>query len=255
MIACRGAEVDDADVASLWQLHQRWKYSSNDEPARLDELLADYRHWLQYRAGRAGDESAAAAFEAHWRSYVRSFAGRGFTADQADEQTSIFFERVYRLIGRSFAWACPFHVYLRQIVINNARDHARLLGDRRKREVPLDEVEISAPLASSEATPEEQAFAAEEREAVRRAILELEPGDRHIVRVCVLEGGSGQELAMTLGISRDALYQRLRRAKTRMRTTLAAFGQIRAPSESPQKRKRHGSGRMPPARAEGGEGG
>jgi RNA polymerase sigma factor (sigma-70 family) len=136
------------------------------------------------------------------------------------EITALFFERVYRLVGDDcFHWDCPFTVYLRTVLLNLSRDEARRLGQRRKKEVSLDDEDVATAIRprSKEPSAEESVLLDERRRAVHQVLAQLDPGDRHIVKECLLEGRSGQELASRLGIKRDALYQRLHRAKKRLK--------------------------------------
>ena len=81
-------------------------------------------------------------------------------------------------------------------------------------------------LAARGPTAEQSVLAEEERRAVRQALASLPPVDRLILQRCLVEGESGQDLAARLGIRRDALYQRLRRAKIRLRAILEERGKI-----------------------------
>jgi RNA polymerase sigma factor (sigma-70 family) len=206
----------------LWALHCRWLRPGADEAARILALFEDHRHWLLFVRSRAGEDQAGREFERHWRGYIRAFSGRRFPPEQVEEITSLFFARVYRLVGSAFDWHCPFTVYLRAILINVTRDENARASLRRSRLVSLeDETDAPArPMLAAGPSPEESTLLAERGAAVRRAMAVLKPVDRHIVQACLVEGVSGQDLARDLGMSRAALYQRLHRARARLREAL-----------------------------------
>ena len=98
---------------------------------------------------------------------------------------------------------------------------------RARREVSLEAESANVTgLAARGPTAEQSVLAEEERRAVRQALASLPPVDRLILQRCLVEGESGQDLAARLGIRRDALYQRLRRAKIRLRAILEERGKI-----------------------------
>ena len=55
---------------------------------------------------------------------------------------------------------------------------------------------------------------------MQRALAELAPADRHLILECLVEGHSGREIAKAMGLKPMALYQRLHRAKKRLRVIL-----------------------------------
>lgn len=222
--ACREAGVSSEEIELLADLFERWEREGLTEAEHIEELIEDYRHLEVYRSSRDGDAEAARCFEEHWSEAVRKFLGP--RRHLVDELTGLFFERVYRLVDPEFHWNCPFQVYLKTVLVNLHREIGRKRTRRRKKESSLDHLEergVAFPQCERDG-PERLLLRRELVEAVRRSLEELRPGDRHIVRVCMLEGGSGQELAAELGISRDALYQRLRRAKKRLRRVVEARG-------------------------------
>src|SRR6185503_8745415 len=78
-------------------------------------------------------------------------------------------------------------------------------------------------------SPEAKLMATREGEALREALWALAPIDRHVVVACLVDGESGDEVAARLGMSRDAVYQRLLRARRRLRKDLEAWRTERAP--------------------------
>jgi RNA polymerase sigma-70 factor (ECF subfamily) len=176
---------------------------------------------------RRGDDAAANEFHAKWSARVRAFAGRRLPPEQADELQAAFFERCWRLVGEDHAWTCPFTTYLWRIVANAARDLGSAQARRRKRARSLasgadDGAAIDVP--SSAPSPERQAIQAEIVAKVRAALLELGPGDQHILVACLVDGDAGQDVAAALGLDRDALYQRLHRARKKLEAQLEKAG-------------------------------
>jgi len=220
--ACEAAQIPAAAREPLWKLHNTWVRKGLDDEQRLAELVRGYGHWRLYQASRTGDEQAAQSFQAYWKRTIRCFWGQGLKHDELEELSAAFFERVYRRVGMDFHWRCPFPVYLQALLVNLKREHWTRRERRRQREVGLTDSVATGTLAQArvEPTAEKRVLAHERQRAIQRAMFKLEPGDRLIIRVCLLEDGSREDLARDLGITRDAVYQRLRRAKQRLREYL-----------------------------------
>lgn len=211
-------------MAALSRLHQTW-WPARSDRARRDALLADYAHYCLFARSRRGDEDAATRFHAYWMTAVRRFLRRGFTVEQVEELGSAFFERVYARVS-DFAWSSPFTVYLQAILVNLFRDEVRRLTRSRargeltatgEREATLERL----PARSPEPGPEQTAIRQQQLRAVHRAMAGLAPADRHIIRHLLVDEGSYEELQEVLGLSRNALHQRLFRAKKRLRKLVA----------------------------------
>ena len=219
--ACRRAGVGSQHIEALRRLAAGWP-PGRPASERVRAVLEDHAHFQLFERSLAADARAAVAFKRYWEEAARRFMGRGFTREQTEEFAAAFFERVYRK-APGFAFKQPFVPYLRAILVNLARDELRRL--RRMRVcamLPIDDPSLE--LASSGASPEEAALGSQQRARVWQALEALEPVDRHIVRACLIEGGSGQELAAALGLSRDALYKRLSRARKKLRRLLEERG-------------------------------
>lgn len=207
-------------------LLERGFYRGETASGRVAEAVDDLAHWRLYRRSRAGDARAAARFERAWRQQAACILGGRFTPAEIEELTAQFFVRVYDRVGAGFAWPCPFAHYLRTILVNLSRDHVRRAVRRRRRETPLDRADGAArewedPRAPD---PEAEVVRGERSKALQEALWELGPTDRHVLVACLLRDEAGQDVAARLGISRDALYQRLHRAKARFRRVLEARG-------------------------------
>jgi RNA polymerase sigma-70 factor (ECF subfamily) len=224
--ACHAAGVPASEHAALWELHRRGPTPTDLRQGALQPLLDDWGHWQLYRRSRAGDEAAATEFERYWRKQVLAFCGPRFARDQAEELVARFFERVYRLVRDEFRWHCPFIAYLRTILLNLSRDHVGRLVRQRAREARLEDAEAGpgARLLSADPSPERLLIEEEERERVGRALAALAPGDRHLLVQSLIEGRSGDDMAQELGIARDAVHQRLSRARRRLKELVLAEG-------------------------------
>ena len=215
------ARVGRRDRAVLRRLYVRWRCPGRAPGERLRVLLDDYSEWRTYRASRAGDAAAARRFAGRWRSYLRRSLSRSFTPAQLEELTARFFERVYRLVGSDFHWNCPFTVYLRRVAANLATEERRRLGLSRQRWVSLSQLEVDVRhLRSDEPGPDQRLLRAELTSAVRAAIARLPELDRRVVAACLLHERPADKVAAELGLTRAAVYQRLYRAKRRLRQLL-----------------------------------
>jgi RNA polymerase sigma factor (sigma-70 family) len=237
--ACRKAEVADHVVPLLWALHVQ-----RDDAGRprwdVDALLADHAHWRQYVRSRAGDEESSRAFRTRWTAEIRAFAADRFPHQDSEDLAGQFFSRVYRLVGPDFAWTAPFCAYLRTVLITLARDLRAKTTRSRLREPSLEARREAGGWepASDGPSPERHVLREEQAVAVRGALAELSPGDQFIVNACLVEGLAGNEVAGMLGIDRDAVYQRLHRARTRLKKRLAEQGAFAPPARARSARTR-----------------
>ncbi|MEM7245895.1 MAG: sigma-70 family RNA polymerase sigma factor [Acidobacteriota bacterium] len=224
--ACETAAVE-ADVRSrLWQLLVDVPPGRQANAERLEWLLADHGHWRLFRAALDGDDEAAAEFENYWRRYVTAFLGPRMDGRELDELIALFFERVHERVPRLFQWQSPFRSYLRQVLLNVWRNDMDRQRRRREREVGIESLTPGGWETSTrrESSPERQLEAKETASRVNAALAELPPVDRHLLVACLGHGESRQELADRMGLSPDALYQRLSRAKRKMKSILERDG-------------------------------
>jgi len=92
----------------------------------------------------------------------------------------------------------------------------RRVGEPAEHE-PLHELGLAAGWG---ADPEAAASAAEDREALLRALAMLSETDQTILGLCDLEGHSGPEAAQLLGLTANAARVRLHRARLRLMAVL-----------------------------------
>jgi len=223
--ACARRGVPPEHVGALFRIVRNFRRAGQPDSEAVSEALDDYDHWKLYLKSREGDRRAAETFEGHWRRYITLTAGRRSLAE-VDEIASIFFERVYRLVGAEYRWKTPFTVYLRTVFLNVCRRQGNVAQRRRRRETSLDPsnpatAELPDPSAPS---PEEALMSGERQAAVRRAVEALAPIDRHLVRACLLEGRSADEMVERTGFTRANVYQRLHRARKTLRKLLKEEG-------------------------------
>jgi RNA polymerase sigma factor (sigma-70 family) len=221
---CDASAIPDGDRDALWRLHRQWRRTGLDEAERLAELRADHDHWRLYRATVEGDALGAATFEKHWRGYVRAFCSGRFSHDETDELFSRLLSRMVERLDRQFAWQCPFTTYVRAILVNLSRDLVRERARRRDREVGMEGT--ASDSTTSIPGAEQRLLDAETRAAVHRALGALAPGDRQILVLHVVGGEPAPTVAAELGITVNALYQRLHRARARLREVLAKEGLV-----------------------------
>lgn len=100
--------------------------------------------------------------------------------------------------------------WLFRILANRCRDH---LKDRRRTEVPLDEIEIP-PTSGG---PEEDLRRAELGRELRRALDRLTPEQREAFLLKHYEGHSYEEMARMLDVAPAALKMRVHRAREALR--------------------------------------
>lgn len=114
-----------------------------------------------------------------------------------------------------FAGEARFSTWLTRIAVNEA------LARRRRRVFVQEDDEMTLTLADDRTpSPEQQAGAAELREAMEREVAALPDAFRTIFVLREVEGLSTAEAAACLGISEDLAKTRLHRARTRLRENL-----------------------------------
>ena len=231
--ACAKGGVPEEDRDALWRLVDGETLARRSDE-RMASVLADYGHWRLYLAGRTGDERAAASFRRYWMAAAKAYLAPRTPRAAVEELGSAFLERVWQKVGVRFRWGCSFRAYLKSILVNLGRDQGALALRRRQREVSLDGSDrdddgderrpLAERLAFGAQSAEHRMMERERDAAVRDALQSLSPADRHVLLSCVVDEADGDDVATALGIERDAVYQRLHRAKTRLAKVLAERG-------------------------------
>jgi RNA polymerase sigma factor (sigma-70 family) len=217
---CRTESVDPGLVETLWRLHL------GDGVRRgwpLGTLLADHEKWREFRDALAGDPIAAQGFHDRWARHVAASVEGRFPREEIEDLTACFFERAFRRLDASFRWQCPFGVYVHAMIVNLSRDAWAASQARRAREHPLADVAVMASdgtAGGARSSPESDYLARDRDLRLRRALDRLREGDRAVIVAMLVEGRDGASVARELGIRRQALYQRLHRAKRALRDLL-----------------------------------
>jgi RNA polymerase sigma factor (sigma-70 family) len=168
-------------------------------------------------AFRAGDAAAAEVVAAYVLPYVARLVRQlnAWSSDHDDLVQDILVTALAR--RHTFRGDARLETWLTRIAINACRAHGRRQWLRRRlfagwiagRTPP------EAPSADDLASKDEQAH------RVRHAIAQLPTRYREAVVLCYLQGHAPADAAESLGITRNALDQRLKRARTQLQATLA----------------------------------
>jgi RNA polymerase sigma-70 factor (ECF subfamily) len=125
-----------------------------------------------------------------------------------------------------------FVAWLRRIARNNLRDALRSL-QREKRPNPRQRlthapssedsyVNLIELLGATTSTPSRSAMRAEAKQLLEAAMDHLPPDYAQVIRLCDLEGRTGQEVAELMGRSRGAIVMLRSRAHDRLREWLGS---------------------------------
>lgn len=154
------------------------------------------------------------AMEQYEESLLRmcfAYLGDAALAEDAVQET---FWKAYRALGR-FRGDAGEKTWLLRIAINTCRDLRRSAWFRHvDRNVTLDVLGEPADPAQEWSRWDD---------TLTRAVMELKPKYREAVLLCCYQGLTGQEAASVLKISRAAVMNRLKQAKTILRKELEAW--------------------------------
>jgi RNA polymerase sigma-70 factor (ECF subfamily) len=137
--------------------------------------------------------------------------------DLAEDAVQSAFIKAYYALGR-FRPEAAFRPWLLTIVAREARNQGRSAGRRRGHELHLVE---GRPRDDAAPSPEEAAFAQEQREILVRAVNELKIDDRLVIAYRYFLDLSEAEMAEALNCARGTVKSRLFRALDRLRSTLS----------------------------------
>jgi len=179
-----------------------------------------------------GDEQAWQQFHARYRPVVERLAaaalkrGRG-GQDLVEEIASAVFENlVDRNYGalRSFRWQCSIETWLRIVV-------RTCMIRRLRRKTPRPEPREATDPADE---PVGTALAAEERDAVRRALRELPERERGVLTAFFAEDSSYADISRRFDLPMGTVATIISRTRARLREVLKARGVGRlAPDSTP----------------------
>jgi RNA polymerase sigma factor (sigma-70 family) len=115
--------------------------------------------------------------------------------------------------------------------VNLARDAWSAARSARERDAPLsDAAELDGEGGADVGwtrrvtSPELLAIQGDRESRLRDAFTRLAESDRRLVAAMLVEGRDGRDVARELGIDRQAVYQRLHRAKEKLRRILGEAG-------------------------------
>lgn len=163
-------------------------------------------------AFREGDRDAAERiFRATWKALYRVSHRLLLDADAAQENAQAAFVRAWKARD---AFRGTTTEALAAWLVTSARHRALDQLRRRKRQVPLEGANLHAAPGEG---PEERLEAVETRDEVRRALEDLEPGDRAALVLFEIEEQPQAEIASAMEISVGAFKVRLHRARRRFR--------------------------------------
>ena len=166
------------------------------------------------RAAKAGRREAAAQLcRMHWQGVYRVAYGRLGNRAEAEDVTQETFLRLWRQIGRFEG--DQLGPYLRTIALNLCRN--RLRDAFRHPQADLLE-DLSADPGPS---PEERLLDHERQEQLRSALGRLEPDQRRVLELRLIEGRSAAEAALALGRTPEAVRALQYRALIRLRAIVA----------------------------------
>jgi RNA polymerase sigma-70 factor (ECF subfamily) len=171
--------------------------------ALADHPSADTADGALVRSYLAGD---AAAFDALFRRYrpdiLRLMYGKTRDWALAEDLTQETFARALRYL-ETYNPTRPFWPWLRTIACNLSANELH----RRSAEVPVEEVDAGVVLLADDSD------AVVAREAVAETLKKLQPRHQRALIMRYVEDRDSNDIALLLGVKRNALEQLLRRAR------------------------------------------
>jgi RNA polymerase sigma-70 factor, ECF subfamily len=155
-----------------------------------------------------------------WRPvYALLYASLRVRAETEDATQEVFL-RALRSFDRYRHRDTPFRAYLATIAKN-------LLRDRWRRVNPtvVDITDHSEP-ATDEPQPDERVIGAEQQESIHELLDSLNPDQRDVIRLRVLEGRTTEEVATILDRSPNAIRQLQHRAINALRQRMQEGSQV-----------------------------
>ena len=147
-------------------------------------------------------------------------------SEEARDLTQETFLRAFQSIGR-FRGEADVRTWIYRIAINQARNRWRWWRRRRRDStVSLDETQgqsnltLTATLAESSDSPEQQTLAHEREAALRLALQKVGQAYRETVILRDIEGFTYEEIATTLGINVGTVKSRLARGRQELKLKL-----------------------------------
>lgn len=157
----------------------------------------------------SADTRFADIYSAYFKA-VHAYCRRRISADRVDDATAEVFLTAWRRINEvpSGAETLPWLYSVAYGVVSNTwRGLSR--GKRLDRKLRSIGVEFSPP-------PDEVVVMRQEARQVHAALERLSPSDQELLRLSIWEELDSSSLSLILGISNDAVNQRLSRARKRL---------------------------------------
>lgn len=181
----------------------------------LENAIADV---ALVRAIAGGDlEALGELFRRHERSVQRTLARLGVPAADVDDLVQATFLEVVKAAPR-FDVARPVRAWILGITTMLARRRGRSLGRAARQLASW----ARTLLVRSDAVPSPADLAERQQAVLRlaRAIEALSRKKREVFVLVTLEGMSGEEVALTLGIPINTVWTRLHHARSELRAAL-----------------------------------
>lgn len=167
------------------------------------------------RRAQAGRRDAAAELcRLHWRDVYRTAYRRLGNCGEAEDVTQETFLRFWRRLDRFEGE--QLGPYLRTIALNLCRNRLRDAYRHPQVELLLD------LRADPGLSPEEGLLANEEGDRLQTALMALEPDQRRVLELRLIDGQSAAEAGLALGRTPEAVRALQYRALIRLRGMLAA---------------------------------
>lgn len=187
-------------------------------PDQDAELLAELR---------AGSEQAFASLLATFERPIYNFLHRLLEdPEDAPDVTQEVFLKVFRNI-RNFRGECSLKTWLYRITVNEAFNRRRWFSRHRRRETSLEEREEGSPsvadlLSDPRENQYEQLLRLERKQAVERALAEIQETFRAVVVMRDIEGLSYEDIAEILQTPLGTVKSRILRGREALKQKLVA---------------------------------
>lgn len=151
----------------------------------------------------------SAVYEAHFDYLCHTLRRLGVAPRNLEDVAHDVFLIVHRQLS-TYDPTRPIRPWLFGIAYRVARDHKAKASVQREVHSELPERAASGP------SQEEALDAERRRELATRALAGLSEDDRAVVILCDIDGASGPDAALVLGIPLNTVYSRLRVARQRL---------------------------------------
>ncbi len=202
--------------------------------------ITEEKKWLKKAA--AGDPNAFEQLVVKYQTQVYNLCLRmtGNPEDAADMTQETFLKAWRNLEG--FHGEAAFSTWLYRLASNACLDYLRSV--KRRPVLPLtvsddDGEEQTVDIADSTSSPEEALISKEERELLQEAMSSLDPEQRQILTLRVVNDLSYTEIAQVLSLKEGTVKSRLARARNNLRKKLEKIGNKSDPPTSNKQKGGH----------------